>query len=221
MGAALQKIVICVALGYDSYLIMRHGMCTEEEENASPLRLGCYFCNDIQAPTETTAHLALDQQCTVARPGLAPIASALAVELLVSLLHHPSSAFAAHGLPDENRGAEMASSSVTAGALGGVPHMIKGSVFHFSMTCAHGPAFYQCTACSEAVKAAYLQDRWPFVLSAITVTPFYCPIGSWTVFSVQNDTFLQDLTGLTELLEKAEALIEAAASDADSEYEVL
>ena len=41
------------------------------------------------------------------------------------------------------------------------------------------------------------------------------------MFSVQNDTFLQDLTGLTELLEKAEALIEAAASDADSEYEVL
>lgn len=39
-----KKIVINSALGFDTYLVMRHG---------SPVnQLGCYFCNDIVAPTD-------------------------------------------------------------------------------------------------------------------------------------------------------------------------
>lgn len=35
-----------MALGYDSYLVMRHGI---KGKNNEP-KLGCYFCNDVVAP---------------------------------------------------------------------------------------------------------------------------------------------------------------------------
>ncbi len=81
-------------------------------------RLGCYFCNDVVAPLNSTVDRTLDQQCTVARPGLAPIAGALAVELLAALLQHPD------GLHAPTLG--------PGGALGAVPHMIRAQLAGFS-----------------------------------------------------------------------------------------
>lgn len=43
------------ALGFDSFLVMRHGMKSlgeqgQKEEDVK--RLGCYFCNDVVGPKD-------------------------------------------------------------------------------------------------------------------------------------------------------------------------
>jgi ubiquitin-like modifier-activating enzyme ATG7 len=49
IGAATGKIVMNAALGFDSYLVMRHG-----GPPGSDKRLGCYYCNDVVAPMDVS-----------------------------------------------------------------------------------------------------------------------------------------------------------------------
>ncbi|KAF5864439.1 Deoxycytidine monophosphate (dCMP) deaminase [Aspergillus alliaceus] len=109
MGKAAGKIVMNAALGFDSFVVMRHGVKIVEDSAAE---LGCYFCNDIVAP----------MNCTVTRPGVAAIASALLVELLVSILQHPLGAAAPAPAPasrSDDRGSHP---------LGLVPHQIRDKI---------------------------------------------------------------------------------------------
>ncbi|KAK4704028.1 ubiquitin-like modifier-activating enzyme ATG7, partial [Phenoliferia sp. Uapishka_3] len=101
IGASKRKLVMTVALGFDTFLVMRHGIpppASEEPKKPVPVvpgtpyegQLGCYYCNDIVAPRDSLTDRTLDQMCTVTRPGIASIASSTAVELMVSILQHPN-----------------------------------------------------------------------------------------------------------------------------------
>lgn len=59
----------------DAGFMTRAGPSHSREECGRGIqRLGCYFCSDVVAPVDSTVDRPLDQMCTVARPGLAPIA---------------------------------------------------------------------------------------------------------------------------------------------------
>jgi ubiquitin-like modifier-activating enzyme ATG7 len=118
-----------VALGFDTCLIMRHGQHSTEAQSS----MGCYFCADIVAPTDSSGNRTLDQQCTVTRPGLAAWASAMAVELLVNTLHH-TDRFEAGG---------AASSS-----LGDVPHTLRCDISTFSTSHMVTHSFSACSGCA-------------------------------------------------------------------------
>lgn len=139
---ALDKICFSVALGFDSFLVVRHGGQDSNE------KLGCYFCNDVVGPRNSLTDRTLDQQCTVTRPGLSYQAGAVAVELLVSLLQHPLKHRAKH--TDHT-------------ILGHLPHQIRGSFSQFNISTYVSNSFSKCTACSERVVSQYLTNGFEFV----------------------------------------------------------
>jgi ubiquitin-like modifier-activating enzyme ATG7 len=53
MGKAKGKIVLNAALGFDTFVVMRHGLKTVEDAEGEE-ELGCYFCNDVVAPADVS-----------------------------------------------------------------------------------------------------------------------------------------------------------------------
>ncbi|KAL8594890.1 hypothetical protein ACOMHN_038453 [Nucella lapillus] len=204
VAAANRKIVINAALGFDTFLVLRHGVKSGEatEESAGDTRsaavsegipgsqLGCYFCNDVVAPGNSLKDRTLDQQCTVTRPGVSLMAGALAVELLVSILQHPKGVDA----PSETSSKEdnltkeaecslgLVPHQEAECSLGLVPHQIRGFLARFVQILPAGHAFNKCTACSPIVLRKYREEGFQFLLRAFN-EPLY----------------LEDLTGLKQL----------------------
>lgn len=108
---------------------------------------------------QSLADRTLDQQCTVTRPGIAAIASALLVEILVSVLQHPLGGQApAPTSPHEDRGEHP---------LGVVPHQIRGFLSTFQNLVIKGNSYDCCSACSPRIVGAYNADKWEFVKRAL------------------------------------------------------
>eukprot|EP00347_Sterkiella_histriomuscorum_P010372 403376553 len=174
MAAAHDKICMTIALGFETFLVMRHGL---SQETHNPVihgeRLGCYFCNDIVAPRNSVADRTLDQQCTVSRPALCCISSALGVELLTSMLNHPlkNGAIARENAHECDRS-----------ELGIIPQQIRGDLSSFGMNIMHGQAFDKCIGCSSKVLQAFKEDGKAFVLKACN-----------------DPDYLEELTGITAM----------------------
>ncbi|OQE44242.1 hypothetical protein PENCOP_c002G07175 [Penicillium coprophilum] len=156
MGKAAGKIVMNAALGFDSFVVMRHGIMEDED---MPAELGCYFCNDVVAPANSIKDQTLDQQCTVTRPGVAPIASALLVEIFVSLLQHPKGAAAPAPMARNTERDDH--------PLGIVPHQIRGFLSNFENLSVTGKSYPSCSACSDKIVSAYREQGWDFVRRAL------------------------------------------------------
>lgn len=199
MGKASRKIVMNAALGFDSFVVMRHGVADSATDHAPAdsegrADLGCYFCNDVMAPANSVKDQTLDQQCTVTRPGVAAIASALLVELLVSVLQHPKEAGAAAPLKrDDDRGDHP---------LGLVPHQIRGFLSTFENISVTGRSYISCSACSERVTNTYQDQGWDFVRRALN-----------------ESGYVEELSGLKEVHEKAEAALADVEWDEASDNE--
>lgn len=173
MAAAQGKLILNAALGFDTYLVMRHGVVGQ-----APHRLGCYFCNDVVAPTNSTTNRTLDQQCTVSRPSLANIAGSLAVELMVALVHHPLKALA----PADK--ATPLTERHPSSPLGLLPHQIRGFLSHYQQMLPAVPAFAQCSACSETIVGLYKADKFTLVQKTLA-----------------DPTYLERASGLSRLQE--------------------
>ncbi|CAM9183473.1 unnamed protein product [Discosporangium mesarthrocarpum] len=133
----------------------------QQQQGEQQHRLGCYFCTDVVAPENSLLNRTLDQQCTVTRPGLAPMAAAASVELMVTLLHHPlRHKAAAENCAGERRGAGSAEGGMPLGAL---PHQLRYFLGSFTTVTPSALAFDRCTACSAAVVEAYAREGWSFV----------------------------------------------------------
>ncbi|KAF8523725.1 hypothetical protein BU17DRAFT_63663 [Hysterangium stoloniferum] len=196
LGAAKGKIVMNAALGFDTYLVMRHGArVSSVPEGSTPL--GCYYCNDIVAPADSLTDRTLDQMCTVTRPGLASIAAATAVEMLVSILQHPAGVHAPPPLPSGSSDASQAPAPKGQDSvLGIVPHQLRGFLAQFRNMAITGAAYHRCTGCSETVIKAYESEGFGMLLKA---------------FNEQK--YLEELTGLDKLYDEGEAALESVDWD--------
>lgn len=195
MARAHNKMLINAALGLDSWLVMRHG-------GNDDARLGCYFCNDVCAPENSTNNRTLDQQCTVTRPGLAPIASSMAVELMVALLHHEAKQNAPAPAPNTTTTqtfSPIVQSSEATSALGIMPHQIRGSIVTYTMMTPTVPAFKFCTGCCDAIVQTYKSEGFDFVKKVCS----------------SDGSFLEDIAGITAFREEATSKLDDLEWDED------
>lgn len=128
----------------------------------------------------------LDQQCTVTRPGVAAIASALLVEMLTSLLQHPLRNAAP--APQASAG-RIPERDPPSHPLGLVPHQIRGYVSTFQNLVIRGQSYDCCSACSPKILEAYRKNEWEFLKNAL-----------------QEKDYVAELSGLAEVQRRAEEM---------------
>lgn len=158
----------------------------------------------------------LDQQCTVTRPGVAAIASALLVELFVSILQHPQGAAAPASAPrSEGQGNHP---------LGLVPHQIRGFLSTFENVSIVGRSYSCCSACSDSIVHEYKEQGWGFVQRALNEAGYVEELsGLKEVGLIHSASFSHMLTSSKVQLtaEATAADIEWDETDNEGEVEII
>ncbi len=120
----------------------------------------------------------------------------------MNLLHHPKGAAAEADIGTAFEGAREGRSKESS-SLGSVPHQLRASLPMFRVDAMVGQAFDRCTACSETVHKAYRAEGFDFLLKAFN-----------------QATYLEDLTGLTQMHAETEAALEDCAFlDDDDDFD--
>ena len=143
IAKALNKLVITAAIGFDSFLVMRHG----NNQN----QLGCYFCTDISTPGDTSGNRTLDQQCTISRPGVSMMCSGLATELAMSCFN------SALNKSDSEED---------------IPHQLRGNLINYNIQHFNFKYNTNCVACSDNMVKNYKEDRNGFAIGVMN-DPYY------------------------------------------------
>jgi ubiquitin-like modifier-activating enzyme ATG7 len=123
LGKVKNKIVINIALGFDYFVVQYQDT-------------GCYFCNDMLAPSNSLRNRTLDQMCSVTRPGIAYMASAIAVELFINKMD-----------PDKLN----------------EPNQIRGTLDNYNIVKSNNIPFDRCTACSSKVINKYNEEKYDLI----------------------------------------------------------
>ncbi|XP_052870137.1 uncharacterized protein LOC128275615 [Anopheles cruzii] len=179
LAAFYGKLAINAALGFDSFMVIRHGYgssnndtdCkTDVLENGfkrvDGANLGCYFCNDIVAPGNSLKDRTLDQQCTVTRPAVSNTAAGLAVELMVSLIQHPLR-FSAPAYYRTPRSDPNKIGQEPEGILGVLPHSIRGNIAAQQYMLTATERYKHCVACSTIVLDHYASKKEAFIIDVL------------------------------------------------------
>ncbi|KAJ1361437.1 hypothetical protein KIN20_020683 [Parelaphostrongylus tenuis] len=192
------KMAFSVALGFDNYVVIRHGVKSHEKGVKSGFEhlsaqegtvipysdLACYFCSDVTAPGNSTIDRTLDQQCTVSRAGLSMIASGIAVEMLASVLQYHDPLAAPANIGDR---------TILRPYWVRLPHQVRGYLSRFSQMTPCVRRFEKCVACGCTVVHEYVTRGAEFVKEVMN-----CP------------SYLEKLTGLD--------LLQASIDDVHVEF---
>ncbi|EDO49806.1 predicted protein, partial [Nematostella vectensis] len=180
MAAARHKLVMTAALGFDTYLVMRHGLRVLSFPSCSPSKpdltalpgtsLGCYFCNDVVAPGNSTRDRTLDQQLSLR-----------VANLLSSILNALYSIFTVKN-PSLAQWSSITKVTCKATRVSIVICQIRGFLSRYQTVLPACLAFDKCTACSSKVVEAYIHGGFSFLQKACNVP-----------------RYLEDVTGITAL----------------------
>lgn len=140
-----QKLCFTAAIGFDSFVAMRHGNMDEEDGNM----MACYFCSDILEPSDTLKDATMDKRCTVTRPGVSAIAAGYVTELMLACLGRQ----------------QKIKSDMTD--LERIPQQIRGKLSDFSLMSSVVEQSELCNACSSTIQSHYQSDPMNFVLKIL------------------------------------------------------